>query len=316
MKTLTLLCGASALALTATFATAQATETDTPATDAPATDAPAQAPADTTAATEAPAASDADLSTVVATVGDTEITLGQLIIARTQLPQQYDQFPPEALYEGLVDQLVQQQLLADALDEVPARVTLALTNQERSLKAGEVVTALSEEVVTDAAIQARYDEIVAEAEANPQTEYNASHILVATEEEAQAAAERARAGEEFAALATELSTGPSGPNGGELGWFGPGMMVAEFEQAVTDMEPETISDPVQTQFGWHVIKLNDSRPIAPPALEEVSAEIAGALQQEAITQRIMDLRAETDVTIDESGAIDPALINDLSLLDR
>ena len=307
MKTRTLLSGTAALALVATLATAQDTETAAPADTA---DTAPQGDGG-----DASAPSSTDITTVVATVGGTDITLGQLIIARSQLPQQYDQFPPEALYEGLVDQLVQQQLLADTLGDVPQRVTLALTNQERSLKAGEVVTTLSEEVVTDEAIQERYQQLVSDAESNPETEYNASHILLESEEAAQAALERARGGEDFAALAQELSTGPSGPNGGELGWFGAGMMVAEFEDAVTAMEPGTISEPVQTQFGWHVIRLNETRPVAPPPLEEVSAEIAGALQEEAISQRIADLREQTEVNVTDPGQIDVSAINDLTLLE-
>ncbi|SEP59437.1 peptidyl-prolyl cis-trans isomerase C [Loktanella sp. DSM 29012] len=255
-----------------------------------------------------------DASTVVATVGDTEITLGEMIIARAQLPAQYDQFPADVLFEGIVDQLVQQELLAASLTDVPSRVALSLANEERSLKAGEVITALTGEAVTEEAVQARYDEIIAEFEANPATEYNASHLLVETEEEAQAAAERA-ADEDFAALAMELSTGPSGPNGGELGWFSTGAMVPEFEAAVVDMEVGAVSAPVQTQFGWHVIKLNDTRPVAAPDLEEVRGEISSAIQEEAITARIAELRDATAITLPETGAIDAELLNNLELLE-
>ncbi|MBS1302491.1 peptidylprolyl isomerase [Loktanella sp. SALINAS62] len=260
-------------------------------------------------------ASAQDASTVVATVGDTDITLGEMIIARASLPEQYDQFPPDVLFQGIVDQLVQQQLLSEQLEDVPFRVDMALTNEERSLKAGEVITQISENAVTDEAVQARYDEIVAEFEANPTTEYNASHLLVETEEEAQAAAERAQSGEDFAALAQELSTGPSGPTGGELGWFGPGAMVAEFEEAVTGMDVGAVSDPVQTQFGWHVIKLNETRPVEAPALDAVRDEIRGEIQQEAITSRIDELRAATEITLPEEGAFDPQVLNNLELLE-
>jgi len=76
-------------------------------------------------------------------------------------------------------------------------------------------------------------------------------------------------GADFATLAKERSTGPSGPRGGELGWFGTGQMVPEFEQAVIGLEDGAVSEPVQTQFGWHVVKRNDSRNKSAPSLDEV-----------------------------------------------
>ena len=257
------------------------------------------------------AAQDAD--TVVATVGDTEITLGEMIILRAGLPQQYAQFPDEVLFEGILDQLVQQQILADSLDDVPQRVELALANERRSLLAGEVVNEVVSGAITDEAIQAAYDEQVAGSEQG--TEWNASHLLVETEEEALAAKDRVEGGEDFAEVAMDVSTGPSGPSGGELGWFGTGMMVGPFEEAVSGMEAGDLSDPVQTQFGWHIIKLNETRQASAPSLDQVREEIVARLQEQAIDARIEELKSQVTVDTEAAAGIDPALLSDLSLLE-
>ncbi|MFO8127389.1 MAG: peptidylprolyl isomerase, partial [Yoonia sp.] len=102
-------------------------------------------------------AQDVMADTVVATVGDTEITMGEIIIARTQLPQQYAQFPADVLFEGLVDQLIQQQLLADEAGETSARIEYTLNNERRALMAAGVITEIAETSVTEADVQAAYD---------------------------------------------------------------------------------------------------------------------------------------------------------------
>jgi len=251
--------------------------------------------------------------TVVASVNGSDITLGQMIIAFSQLPAQYQQLPPDVLFGGLVDQLISQQLLADSLTVVPDRVEIALANERRSLMAGEVVNNIATAAVTDEALQAAYD--AQYGAAVPGTEYHAAHILVATEAEAQAVAARLATGEDFATLAQELSTDTgSGANGGELGWFGLGMMVPEFEAAVVAATPGVVTAPVQSQFGWHLVLVQESRPIAPPALDDMRDELSGMLQQAAIEARVAELTAAATIVRPEDGAFDPTLITDLGLL--
>lgn len=252
-------------------------------------------------------------ATVVATVNGTEITLGEMIIARAQLPQRYATLPPDVLFQGLLDQLVQQQLLADTLDNVPDRLVYALQNEERSLRAGEVVTALGVTAVTEDAVQSAYEALFDGAE--PTTEYNASHILVETEEEAAALIEELNGGADFALLAREHSTGPSGPNGGELGWFGPGRMVPEFEAAVLALEVGEVSPPVQTQFGWHVVTLNDQRDQERPTLDQMRPDIEAQLREEALLARIAELTSLAEIDAAEPGTFDPALLTNLDLLE-
>jgi len=257
--------------------------------------------------------STASAETVVASVNGSDITLGQLIMLRSQLPEQYQQLPDDVIFNGLVEQLINQQLLADSLEVEPKRVGIAVENEIRSLRAGEVVNALTSEDVSEDALQAAYDARFEGVEPNP--EFNASHILVETEEEAIAVKEMIDGGADFAETAVEKSTGPSGPSGGELGWFGPGMMVAEFEEAVVGLEDGDVSDPVQTQFGWHIVKLNETRMTALPSLDELRGELTGQIQQDMLNAKITELTEAAEITTLEDGDIDLSLIRSLELLE-
>ncbi|MEL6641266.1 MAG: peptidylprolyl isomerase [Pseudomonadota bacterium] len=258
-------------------------------------------------------AQDVTAETVVATVGDTEITMGEIIIARTQLPPQYAQLPVEALFNGLIDQLIQQQLLADEAEEVSAQIEYTLSNERRALIAGEVITAIAENAITEADVQAAYDARFADAE--DIQEFNAAHLLVETEEKAAAAKARIDEGAAFADVARDVSTGPTGPNGGNLGWFGPGAMVPTFEEAVTALEVGGVSEPFETQFGWHVATLLETRVQARPTLDQLRPQIAQELQEAAVTARLDELAAAQTITKPEPGEFDPALIDALELLD-
>lgn len=272
-------------------------------------------------ATEAPAEGEAaapaqDLSrdSVVASVNGSDITLGEVLVAARQLPEQYQQLPPDILFGGVVDQLVQQELLAQTVTEEPAILALVLENQRRQILANSALEEVAAGAVTEEAVQAAYDAAFGSFEGG--TEWNASHILVASEEEALAVVERLNAGEDFATVAQEVSTDPgSGPNGGELGWFGTGMMVPQFEEGVAGLQPGQVSAPVQSDFGWHVIRLNETRPQEAPALDQVRAEIEGQVQQEAIEAYLADLESQGSVMRPEPGQFDPLVLNDASLLE-
>ena len=175
----------------------------------------------------------ADANTIVATVNGTEITLGHMILARQALPEQYSNYPAEMLFKGLLDQLVQQVLLAQSTSgEVTVRTKLELENQRRMLLAGSAIDKVMAKEISENDIEQIYQSEYATAESG--AEYNASHILVEAEESALALTAALESGADFAELAKEKSTGPSGPNGGQLGWFGAGMMVPEFVQEVTN----------------------------------------------------------------------------------
>jgi len=258
------------------------------------------------------AAQNTTASTVVATVNGEEITVGHLITARARLPQQYQTMEDSVLFDGLLDQLVRQTLLAQALgDDVPPRALITLENERRSLLAGEVIDRLMGEATTEAAIKELYDATYADAP--DEREFNASHILVETEEEANALLTALESGTDFAELAREKSTGPSGPNGGSLGWFGTGQMVKPFEDAVLSLEDGAVSAPVQTQFGWHVVKLNESRAKSAPALDEVRDQITSQIQSNAVDAELERLMSTAEVTQTKDG-IDPSVLSNYDLL--
>ncbi|MGR3628844.1 MAG: peptidylprolyl isomerase [Sulfitobacter sp.] len=253
------------------------------------------------------------VDTVVATVNDTEITLGHMLVARASLPQQYQQLPDDVLFQGILDQLVQQTALADSFTgELPPRVTLSIENETRSLTAGEAIEGVMAEDVSDEELQAAYDAQFKDAE--PEKEFNASHILVETKEEADAIKAELDGGADFAEVAKEKSTGPSGPGGGSLGWFGPGMMVPEFEEAVAGMEAGGVSEPVETQFGWHVIKLNETRTGEAPALEDVREELETQVRQTKVQEAIESLTEAAEVDRSAAEGIDPTVLKNIEWL--
>ena len=250
--------------------------------------------------------------TVLATVNGTDITLGHLIAMQQMLPPQYQELPDNVLFDGLLEQLVQQQILADvADDEMTARMELGLANERRAFLAAMLLDQIGMADLPEEEVQAEYDAQYGSAGAV--TEYNASHILVETEEEAQALIAELGEGADFAELAQQRSIGPSGPNGGQLGWFTAGMMVPTFEEAVFALSVGEVSAPVETQFGWHVILLNDTRDQAPPALEEVRAELEDGLRRARVDAAITELSNAAAVERPEMD-IDPSVIRNLDLI--
>ncbi|MFU8880753.1 MAG: peptidylprolyl isomerase [Rhodobacterales bacterium] len=255
-----------------------------------------------------------DANSVIATVNGAEITLGQMIMARTTLPQQYLSLPDDVLFTGILDQLIQQSVLAQTIgDDVPTRVKISLENERRALLAAAVVDDILAGAVTDEALRNAYNETYASAE--PSREWNASHILVESEEEAAALIERLNAGEAFEDLAQEASSDSSAANGGELGWFASGMMVPDFEAAVIALAVGEVSDPVQTQFGWHVVKMNDTRLRDVPTLEQVIDELRPQVERAAVQTRLEELTAAATVERPGEG-LDPSLIKNLDLLEK
>lgn len=254
-------------------------------------------------------------NTIVAKVNGTEITLGHMIVVRENLPEQYKTLPDDVLFKGILDQIIQQTLFAQSLEgPTPKQIEIALENQKRLLLADAAIEAALEEGVEADALQTRYQEKYVE-NYEGLSEFNASHILVESLEDAEAIHAELLAGADFATLAKEKSTGPSGPSGGALGWFGPGEMVPAFEDAVTKLSVGDVSEPVQTQFGWHVVKLNDMRVQEAPTFEAVQSELIAEIQEQIIDAKIAALTEKAD--IDSTGAedIDPAILKNQALIE-
>ncbi len=145
---------------------------------------------------------------------------------------------------------------------------------------------------TEAAVKEVY-ETAAKAQA-PEPEINARHILVETEEKAKLALRRVRAGEDFAKVADEMSRDP-GSKGGDLGWFPKDRMVPEFGEVAFKLQKGQISEPVKSQFGWHVIKLEDRRETAFPKLEEVREQVERFVVQKAQSEAVLALRSAAKI---------------------
>jgi peptidyl-prolyl cis-trans isomerase C len=254
-------------------------------------------------------------ATVVATVNGTEITLGHMIVAREALPEQYKALPPDVLFKGILDQLVQQTALEQSMEgKLTRRDALQMENDKRGYVSSRALEGVVLGAVTDEALQAAYDAKFKDAK--PQTEYSASHILVADEAKAKELLAQLDGGADFAELAKANSTDTgSGANGGDLGWFGLGMMVKPFEEAVVAATPGKVVGPVKTDFGYHLILVKETRVAARPTLDDLRDELASDIEQKAIEAHVKSITEAAEVEKPGEG-IDPALLGDLTLLDK
>ncbi|HIF54171.1 MAG TPA: peptidylprolyl isomerase [Methylococcaceae bacterium] len=204
-------------------------------------------------------------------------------------------FPKEQLIEELIQrELLIQDAVNKKLDQDAEFTARLVTIKNSLLSQAAVQNYIKSNPVTDAEIEAEYNKNISEAS----TEYKARHILLKTEKEAKALIKELTAGADFIALAKAKSTGPSGAKGGDLGWFTANQMVGPFSEATIALEDgQFSSEPVQSQFGWHIILKEGSRELNPPSLESVKARIRPALQRQK-TQDFMDnLRQQAKIEI-------------------
>ncbi len=228
-------------------------------------------------AAPAEAAAPADPAAVVATVNGKNITEADLSLAEGELSQQFAQLPPEqrraaALSAAIEIKVLADKAVADGLDKDPEFQRRVAFLQQRALH-GEMVEKEVVGKITDDELRARYDKEIAAQP--PVNEVHARHILVKTKEEAEKIIKELDGGADFQKLANEHTSDPSGKtNGGDLGYFGPGQMVPEFDKAAQALAVGAYTkEPVQTQFGWHVIKVEDKRIAPPPPFEQVEAQV-------------------------------------------
>lgn len=228
----------------------------------------------------------------LAKVNGVEITDDDLKLAMDDLapgiPRQLEGKARETyVLDFLIDeQLVVQKAQTDKLAETPDFAKKLAYLRDKALME-TLLGNVAKTAATDAAIKQTYDE--AAKNQKPETEMRAHHILVPTEDEAKAALKRVKGGEDFSKVATEVSKDP-GSKGGDLGWFTKDRMVPEFGDAAAKLEPGQISDPVKTQFGWHVIKLDEKRPKTFPPLDQVRDQVARYVVQKAQSELVMKLR--------------------------
>ena len=202
--------------------------------------------------------------------------------------------------EAILEEVLQIYLLADAAEDlaIDEERTMAAQIELQRLNAlarTAVARYREENAATELELREAYEANLAELAA-PQ--YKARHILVKAEDEASALIEQLKGGADFAELAKEHSTGPTGPNGGDLGWFDANTMVPPFADAVKAMTPGTFTEaPVQTRFGWHVILLEDSRENEAPGLDAVRDRMQNTVEQQKVEAYIASLREKATVDL-------------------
>ncbi|XDZ65425.1 peptidylprolyl isomerase [Alphaproteobacteria bacterium LSUCC0684] len=236
---------------------------------------------------------------VVLTINGETFTLNLVGNMANQLPDEMRRQPAEALYEGLIDDIIDTKLSADAARSSGLADNLAI--REIAERARDRILAevwLNEEIaarITDEMLQKSYNDLVADTESR--TEVRARHILVDNRDAALAAIARLDQGEDFAALAKEISTGPSGPNGGELGYFRRGAMVPSFEVASFALAKDSYTkEPVQTQFGWHVIKVEDRRVAPAPTFETAQDQLRNTISVKLAGTILSELRENAEIS--------------------
>ncbi|SDG39711.1 peptidylprolyl isomerase [Roseospirillum parvum] len=236
---------------------------------------------------------------VVARVNDSEVHLSDLEDLKGSLPQ-LQQVPMGQIYGDLLEQAiantaVAEKALAEKVNEEP-EVTERLAEIERQLAGRVWIDRQLEARITEEMIQERFE---AYKKNNPPApEVKARHILVETEADARALIEELNGGADFATLAEEHSTGPSASRGGDLGFFGQGEMVPEFAAAAFALEPgQFTGEPVKTQFGWHVIKVDERRMSEPPKLDNrlrarIKGELTGQVYRDVVAELVEAAKVE------------------------
>ncbi len=247
----------------------------------------------------------ADPADVVARVGETEITQENVNQVIAQLPpQQAAFFQTPAGQEKVVEELVNRELLflwgeAEKVDTQEGFAEDLARLRSDLIRDYAVRTIIADVSATDEEVKAFYEEN--QDKFTTPAKIRARHILVETEDEAKKILEEIRGGKSFEDAAKEYSTCPSKEDGGNLGLFAKGQMVPEFEDAAFALEVGTMSDPVKTQFGWHIIKLEEKQPSSVMPLEKVAGEIKTMLtqkkQQEAFFAKLEELHKQYPVEI-------------------
>ncbi|MBI3453760.1 MAG: peptidylprolyl isomerase [Rhodospirillales bacterium] len=235
---------------------------------------------------------------VVATVDGVPILRSELIQAQRALPAQLQQMPPEILLPAVVERLINTKLivLAGRKDKLAAdaEVKKRVTAAEDQVIQDVYLNRLLEARINDQTIRQRYDQMIKDKAGKE--EISARHILVQTEPEAREIIAALKKGGDFAALAKEKSVDPAGKQqGGDLGYFGREDMVPEFSEAAFKLKDGEISqDPVRTQFGWHVIKVEAHR-TKTQSFEEMREELASEMTREIVGDTVTKLREAAKV---------------------
>jgi peptidyl-prolyl cis-trans isomerase C len=235
---------------------------------------------------------------VIATVDGTPVHRAEIEAAARTLPEQMRQMPMQMLYDTLLDRVIDFRLLSNAAEEQgmgdDPGVENALAQARAAVLRDFLIQQAIEEGTSEEQLHALYDEKKA-VDGFAHEEVHARHILVASEDEAKAVIEELEGGADFAELAKERSTGPSGPSGGDLGFISREQVVPEFAEAAFALQAgESSTEPVQTQFGWHVIDVVERKQVE-PSFTEMEPQLRQDLAREIVTALVEDLREGAEI---------------------
>lgn len=237
---------------------------------------------------------------VLATVNGLEITEGDLSTAGEEYSAQFGNLPEPQRRAALLSALIEIRLLASEAQKRDFDKTAAFDRRMTFLREQALHTVFIDKVINEAVseeeVRASYDKQVADAPAVNETK--ARHILVKTRDEAEAIIKELDEGGDFEAIAKEKSTDGAAGNGGDLGYFSEGQMVPEFEKAAFALNPgEYSQEPVETQFGFHVIKVEDRRAKQPPAFEAVKERVRSVLVRDEYVSQVSALRDAATIDV-------------------
>jgi peptidyl-prolyl cis-trans isomerase C len=299
-KTMTAVSAVLVMSAAVAFSVRAQDQAPAPAVEAPAAEAPAAA---------APVEPPRDPKAVVAKVGDMTVTEREVALAGEAFSNELTNVPEEQRRSVLVDAVVNMKLMGlgaqdaglDQGEEFADRVEFLKLQALRNMYVESAVV----KEVTDAQMQEAYKTLVVDQH-KPEEQVRARHILVDTKEAAEKIIADLKGGASFEELAKQ-SKDPSGQNGGDLGFFGRGQMVAPFETAAFGLEPgQSTQEPVQSEFGWHVIKVEEKRTSAPPSFDEVKEELRNYVLRQKFEQVIASLREKYPIEILDPTALPPA----------
>jgi peptidyl-prolyl cis-trans isomerase C len=235
---------------------------------------------------------------VVARVNGQPITRSAVLEFYSQLPAPMNQIPIEQLLPGLVNELAARKLLGMAAEKAkladdPAVKAQLQNAREQVLQQAYLDRKLKTEL-TEAKLKARYEELIKAQP--PQEEVHARHILTASEADAKAALDEVKKGANFSDVSKKRSTGPTAATGGDLGFFTKDKMVPEFAEAAFKLQPGQVTEtPVQTQFGWHIIKVEARRKAEAPKFEDVRSQVYEIMGNEVVEKTVADLRKDAKI---------------------
>jgi peptidyl-prolyl cis-trans isomerase C len=233
----------------------------------------------------------------VATVNGKPVSKSQFDLYLADVSRQAGREIPEAQKSALLDQFIGMQLAADAAEKAGIGKQPKVEDQIANARMNVMFDAglnkyLEDHPVADAELKPEYDAQIA---LMPR-EYHARHILVPDKATADAVTAQLKGGGDFAKLAKEKSKDSSAESGGDLGWFTLDTMVKPFAEAVTKLQPGQMTDqPVQSQFGWHVIKLEETRAPAPPAFDDVKDRVKALVQRKRVQSYLEELRKNAKI---------------------